>query len=358
MSKKKAKSSVKKDDKKHKKAAKTKSNSKAEKKSSAKASKNKIKTEATKKKIAPAKNKKAIVKPVKKSKPAPKKVPIAIGTKKAVAKKIVVKAKSKKASKPAPKKVVAKKAVKKPAPKKVAAKKQVLKKIAKKTSRPGVTKKAAPAKAKKIAPTKTVVKKVSKPAPKPVPVKTAKVVAPKAPVTKAKPEVSKPAKVQAPAKKPEAPKTITTTTVLPQKPLIIDKAPEKPIKEPAGKFELEYVIHTSTAILFEFLTSPSGLSEWFCDDVNIRNEIYTFLWDGTQQQARLIKLYEEKLVRFQWVDRLDDAFFEFRIDRDDLTNDISLIVTDFADNESERQSSKLLWDSQIDKLLHVLGSHF
>lgn len=132
----------------------------------------------------------------------------------------------------------------------------------------------------------------------------------------------------------------------------------KPEKEPPGKFEIEIVIRASATILYEFLVTPSGLSEWFCDDVNIRNGIYTFIWDGQLQQARLLKTVEEQLVRFQWVDKTDGSYFEFKIQRDDLTNDISLIITDFASDKSEQESSKLLWQSQIDKLLHVMGSYF
>ncbi|MBK7667790.1 MAG: SRPBCC domain-containing protein [Sphingobacteriaceae bacterium] len=132
----------------------------------------------------------------------------------------------------------------------------------------------------------------------------------------------------------------------------------KPEKEPSGKFEIEIVIRASSAILYEFLVTPSGLSEWFCDDVNIRNGIYTFIWDGQLQQARLLKTIEEQLVRFQWVDKTDGSYFEFKIQRDDLTNDISIIITDFAADKAEQESSKLLWQSQIDKLLHVMGSYF
>ena len=127
---------------------------------------------------------------------------------------------------------------------------------------------------------------------------------------------------------------------------------------PPGKFELEYVVHSSAELLFNFLTEPSGLSEWFCDDVNIRHGVYTFFWDGTQQQAKELKLIPERLVRFQWMEKTDGSYFEFRIEKDDLTGDISLIITDFAENAEERNSSKLLWDSQIDKLLHVLGAYF
>ena len=129
-------------------------------------------------------------------------------------------------------------------------------------------------------------------------------------------------------------------------------------KEPTGKFEMEFVVHSSAEMLYEFLSTASGLSEWFCDDLNIRNGIYTFIWDDQLQQARLLKTLDLQLVRFQWVDKIDGSFFEFRIQRDELTNDISLIITDFADTASERESSKLLWQSQIEKLMHVIGSIF
>lgn len=138
----------------------------------------------------------------------------------------------------------------------------------------------------------------------------------------------------------------------------VDSYSIKPEKEPAGKFELEFVIKASGELLYEFLITPSGLSEWFCDDVNIRNGIYTFVWDGQLQQARLLKTVEEQLVRYQWVDKTDGSYFEFRIQRDDLTNDVSLMIIDFANEKGEQESAKLLWASQIDKLLHVLGSYF
>ena len=110
--------------------------------------------------------------------------------------------------------------------------------------------------------------------------------------------------------------------------------------------------------MFEFLTSPSGLSEWFCYDVNVRNGIYSFVWDGSVQQAKVVALLEEKHIRFQWLDKPEGTYFEFRIEKDDLTGDISLIVVDFADTLEDIPSSRLLWNSQIDKLLHVLGSYF
>lgn len=161
-------------------------------------------------------------------------------------------------------------------------------------------------------------------------------------------------------RQPKKPKFIQTFTN-PRASLAVvlkdNKKSALPKKEPKGKYELEYVAHTSAGILFEFLTTPSGLSEWFADDVNIQDGIFTFFWDGSEQKARLLSFKEEKFVRFQWFDKPDGTYFEFRIEKDELTGDISLIVIDFADEATDMLTSKLLWDSQVTKLLHVIGSY-
>lgn len=135
------------------------------------------------------------------------------------------------------------------------------------------------------------------------------------------------------------------------------KAAKGPKKEPKGKFELEYVIRTSAGILFEFLTTPSGLAEWFADNVNFHDGVFTFFWDGSEQKAKLLGFKEDKFVKLQWLDKPDGTYFEFKIERDELTGDISLIITDFADEGADLKTSKLLWDSQINKLSHVIGSY-
>jgi len=165
------------------------------------------------------------------------------------------------------------------------------------------------------------------------------------------------------AKVPKVPK-ILKTFVNPMASLTVavnpdagKKGSQVPKKEPKGKFELEYVVRTSTGILYELLTTPSGLSEWFADDVNIRDGIFTFFWDGSEQKARLLGFKEDQYIRMQWIDKPEGSYFEFRIQRDELTGDISLMITDFADEASDMQTSKLLWDSQVNTLLNVLGSN-
>ncbi len=121
------------------------------------------------------------------------------------------------------------------------------------------------------------------------------------------------------------------------------------------KFELEYSLNTSPLVLFSRLSSASGLSEWFADNVNVNGNIFTFFWEGSEQQAEMIQLKDNKSIRFHWLNDEDPkAFFEFRIDHDDLTGDAYLTITDFA-AEDEKTDAVNLWDSQISDLKHVLG---
>ena len=121
------------------------------------------------------------------------------------------------------------------------------------------------------------------------------------------------------------------------------------------KFNLEYEIKSSPRILYTFLNEPNGLTQWFADDVSIRDSIYTFTWDDEQQTAKLISIKENKLVRFRWIDDDPQYFFEMEIVQDELTNDVALSITDFATDETlvERKS---IWDNQIKYLVSVLGA--
>lgn len=122
------------------------------------------------------------------------------------------------------------------------------------------------------------------------------------------------------------------------------------------KFQAEFVINASPSMLYNYISNPSGLSEWFADNVNSRGEKYTFIWDGDEQGALLMRSKQDTYVRFQWDEDEDTKyFFELNIVEDDLTGDVSLMVTDFAEPD-EVEDSKLLWESQIDDLKKILGS--
>lgn len=119
------------------------------------------------------------------------------------------------------------------------------------------------------------------------------------------------------------------------------------------KLEMEYVVNCSPKVLYNRLSTASGLSEWFADNVSVNGKKYTFTWDGAEQDAELALKKENLIVRFNWLD--EDSYFEFRITRDELTGDVSLLITDFADDD-ELDEIRSLWDSQITTLKHLMGS--
>jgi uncharacterized protein YndB with AHSA1/START domain len=123
------------------------------------------------------------------------------------------------------------------------------------------------------------------------------------------------------------------------------------------KFELEISIHASPHMLYQYISSPSNLQEWFADKVNSRGKEYSFIWDGEEEKAELITKKSDERIRFKWLESEgDDSFFEIKIQVDALTKDVSLIITDFADDENEVEESKQLWENQIDELKHTIGA--
>ncbi len=114
------------------------------------------------------------------------------------------------------------------------------------------------------------------------------------------------------------------------------------------------MFNTSASILYNRISTPEGLSEWFADDVNLKKDHYTFIWEGTEQEARVEQRKTNKFIRFCWTDDDPEYYFEFRIRTHELTGDVALIITDFVD-EDEKDDAIDLWDTQIAELKHALG---
>jgi len=122
------------------------------------------------------------------------------------------------------------------------------------------------------------------------------------------------------------------------------------------KFELEIPIQASPQLLYQYISTASGLSEWFADNVNSRSELFTFIWDDQEEQAKLLTKKNGERVKFKWLESDEDqSYFEIRIQVDGITKDVSLIITDFAEDD-EVEESKMLWDNQVSDLKQILGS--
>ena len=214
--------------------------------------------------------------------------------------------------------------------KKKALKKSIKKAAAPKKKKVQATKKKTPVKAKKTAAAKK-----------------------KTPALKSKPTGLGKKIVASKAKKQVATKKNLVAT--PSKAVKEVKAEVKISASGRIKVQFEYYTRSSVGVLYNSFSNASGLSAWFADNVQVNGNVYTFSWDGSQESAYILDKKEDEYTRFRWSYQPDDCYFEFRIKIDSITNEVALVITDFVEKGEEKEL-KLLWDSQVHELMHILGS--
>ncbi|MBW2962802.1 START-like domain-containing protein [Mesonia aestuariivivens] len=125
------------------------------------------------------------------------------------------------------------------------------------------------------------------------------------------------------------------------------------------KYEMEFPIQASPSLLYQYISTPSGLSEWYADNVNSRGEIFTFIWEGSEEKAKLLSKKSGERIKLRWLEDEEEGnpyFFEMRIQVDEITKDVSLMITDHAEDDDEVNEGKMLWENMVSDLKHVLGS--
>ena len=120
-------------------------------------------------------------------------------------------------------------------------------------------------------------------------------------------------------------------------------------------YTLEYPVRCSPGILYDFLRTPAGLQEWFADKVDERDGQFSFSWNGTEDKAELLDSEEDRFVRFRWDYMGKDEYFEWRIDKSEVTNQTILVISDFAEKKVIKDQTQL-WEYQVKELFHRLGS--
>ncbi|MBM6857816.1 MULTISPECIES: START-like domain-containing protein [Bacteroidaceae] len=123
------------------------------------------------------------------------------------------------------------------------------------------------------------------------------------------------------------------------------------------KIHLQYPLNaTSKTILWNAISTPSGLEGWFADGVQSDNKTVTFFWGKTESRsAEIIAVRAYSFIRFRWTDLKNSRdYFEFRMSNSELTNDFTLEIIDFA-AENEVDDMRELWDSQVETLRRVCG---
>lgn len=120
-------------------------------------------------------------------------------------------------------------------------------------------------------------------------------------------------------------------------------------------YTLEFPVRCSPVILYEFLSTPAGLQEWFADKVDDRDNIFSFTWNGSTDKAELLEKEQDKFIKFHWLHMPKDEYFEFRIEKSEVTNQTILVIKDFAEKKEIKDQS-MLWDYQVKELFHRLGN--
>ena len=65
-------------------------------------------------------------------------------------------------------------------------------------------------------------------------------------------------------------------------------------------FTVERTFKSSPTILYNFLTTPSGLVQWFADyvDLDPNGEVFTFEWNGEEQIAEVLAYEEDEFIKW------------------------------------------------------------
>jgi uncharacterized protein YndB with AHSA1/START domain len=122
-----------------------------------------------------------------------------------------------------------------------------------------------------------------------------------------------------------------------------------------AKVDMEFIFRASPTLLYQFITTPACIIRWFCDEVEINEDLYSFVWNGNIEDAEMVDDFEDEKVRFKWLDADDDKeYFEFRMYKSDVTRETILEVTDYCDLGDEK-STKDWWSSKVSKFKQECG---
>jgi uncharacterized protein YndB with AHSA1/START domain len=127
------------------------------------------------------------------------------------------------------------------------------------------------------------------------------------------------------------------------------------MKSKKSMFTVEFPVRCSPAILYEFLSTPNGLQEWFAEKVDQKENTFYFSWNNATDEADRLAFEENEYVRYRWEYYDDEEYFEFRITQSPVTNETILQITDFAD-KIDIKDQQQLWNTQVNDLKHRIGS--
>lgn len=129
-------------------------------------------------------------------------------------------------------------------------------------------------------------------------------------------------------------------------------------------YTAEFEFKASRKMLYPYINTPSGLSQWFANDVIVdEDKVFTFLWNGERARAQRVVQRVNRLVRFEFLDdsdaptsspETDKGLVEIRLEENDLTGEVFMSVTDSVSADSEEEF-RALWNQMTDSLREIVG---
>lgn len=120
------------------------------------------------------------------------------------------------------------------------------------------------------------------------------------------------------------------------------------------QINLEFIFKASPTILYKFLTTPTCLIRWFCEEVDNNGDVFTFVWNGAEEVATLVDDIEDERVRYVWEEAEAGEYLEFRMYKSNVTNETILEITDYCDTHEVKQQHAY-WNSLIDEMRRAVG---
>ena len=127
------------------------------------------------------------------------------------------------------------------------------------------------------------------------------------------------------------------------------------------KFVTEFEVNASQKMLFPYLSSASGLSQWFADDVNINEDkVFIFFWDGEEHRAKKVSHKTNKSVKVEFLpeteeDEDDPSYLELKLDVNELTQTVFIQVTDYSDLDDPEEQQDV-WENLVHALKEIIGA--
>ena len=127
------------------------------------------------------------------------------------------------------------------------------------------------------------------------------------------------------------------------------------------KFVGEYPINASRKMLFPYLSTATGLCQWFADDVNINNidKTMIFIVDGDERIAVIDSIKNNRYVRFRFLKddekpKQNDTL-EFRLEINELTQEVFVRVEEYTESDDLDESYQI-WDNLLAQLKEIIGA--